>query len=112
MLDGVGPNLGANDGLDRVEEVGIGNAAKDGWPGPEGGVGINARLGQGEIEVLGVDLAAIDDDLRQALAKGQVVVRGCDLAGLVEFASKVVEDAVVFVDNGLDDLVHIEHPPH
>ena len=112
MLDGVGPNLRADDGLDRVEEIGVGNAAKNGWPGPKGSVGIDTRLGQGEVEVLGVDLAALDDDLRQALAKGQVVVRGCDLASLVELASELVEDAVVFVDNGLDDLVHVEHPPH
>ena len=102
MLDGVGPNLGTDDGLDRIEEVGVGNAAKNGWPGPEGGIGLDARLGQGEVEVLGVDLAAIDDDLSQAFAKGQVVVRGCDPAGLVEFTSELVEDAVVFVDNGLD----------
>ena len=112
MLDGIGPDLGADDGLDRIEEVGVGNAAKNGWAGPEGSVGIDTCLGQGEVEVLGVDLAALDDDLRQALAKGQVVIRGCDLVGLVEFASELVEDAVVFVDNRLDDLIYVEHPSH
>ena len=111
VLDGIGPDFGADDRFGGVEEVGMGEAVEDRRPGPEGGIGFDAGLRQREVEVLCVDLAAVDDDPGQALAEGQLIVGGFDLSGGIEFAGQVVEHTVVFVDDRLDNRIDVEHAP-
>ena len=46
VLDGIGIDLRANQRLDDVEQVRVGEGAEDGRPGPEGSVGLDVLKGQ------------------------------------------------------------------
>src|SRR3954471_17812622 len=59
----------------------------------------HTRLRQREVEVLGVDLAALGVDPGQPVGEGKIGIRRGDPAGGEELSGKAVEDARVFLDD-------------
>ena len=108
VLDGIGVDFWANQRLDDVEQVGVGEGAEDGRPGPEGGVGLDVLKGQREVEVLAVDAAGFNADLDVAVAKLELFVARGDFALSVERVGQAVEDRGVFVDDRVEGGDRIE----
>ena len=103
MLHRVGVDLGTDEGLHGVEEILVHQRPEHGGSRPERRVGLHVPLGKTEIEILGVDLAAVLVDTGQALLERQFFVGGGDRTGGVQFVGEAVENTFVFPDDGVED---------
>ena len=102
VLDGVGVDFWADEVFDDVEELFVAQHGEGGGADGDGRVRANAALGQRDVEVLGIDLAGFVVDLAKALVKAEVgVFRGYLPCG-EKLVGKLVEDFVVFGQDGID----------
>ena len=102
VLDGVGVDFRANEVLDDVEKLFVAQHREGGGANRDGRIRADATLGQRDVEVLGVNLAGFVVDLAEALVKAEVGVGGGDLTRGKKLVGEVVEDFVVFGQDGID----------
>ena len=102
VLDGVGVDFRADEVFDDVEELFVAQHREGGGTNRDGRVRADAALGQRDVEVLGVNLAGFVVDLAEALVKAEVGVCGGNLPYGEKLVGKLVEDFVVFGQDGID----------
>ena len=102
VLDGIGVDFRADEVFDDVEELFVAQHGEGGGADGDGRVRADAALGQRDVEVLGVNLAGFVVDLAEALIKAEVGVFGGYLTCGKKLVGEIVEDFVVFGQDGID----------
>ena len=75
---------------------------KTAGPTQRGGIRLNVALGQGEVEVLFVDIAAFLADAKEALVEVEVGAGVAYAAGAAELVGEGIQHGVILGDDGVE----------
>jgi hypothetical protein len=102
-------DLGSDQRFHGIENARISQQREHCRTGPERGIGTRRGLRQRKVEVLGVIPAALGVDFGEPLGEGEILVQGADLAAGEEIAREPIEHTLVFLDDGIEVPLLVQH---